>query len=187
MSSTLDGSVDSISALAGTESNFVDPQTVASSLIAVNSIFLPLMLIAVTIRIYVKSYIVHAVGWDDYTCILPAMGAITHTTVSMVLIHLGASLSAQLESLAIIYPIGIFPVKLSNFLLYFRLFGVNKTFRYLVYFGIAFQPIFYTAMLVVELSLTVHCVSINAIEIALGNDNNTIIMIQGAVNVVTDF
>ena len=66
MSSTLDGFLDSISALAGMESNFVDPQTVASSLIAVNSIFLPLMLIAVTIRIYIKSCIVHAMGWDDW-------------------------------------------------------------------------------------------------------------------------
>ncbi|MCJ1432718.1 hypothetical protein MMC27_002075 [Xylographa pallens] len=204
MSSKLDGFLDSIPALAppaGTESNFIDPQTAASSLIAVNAIFLPLMLIAVVIRIYAKSCIVHAMGWDDYTCILAAMGATAHTTMTMAVIHLGYGTHMwdtraitltpfhlqQLESLAVIYPIVIFLVKLSIFLLYLRLFGVHKVFRYLVYFGIAFQLIFYTAMLAVESSLTVHCVSINALTIALCNDNNIIVVTQGAVNVVTDF
>lgn len=49
----------------GVLSNFVNPKNLAPSLIAVNATFLPLMIIAVAIRIYSRGLIVHALGWDD--------------------------------------------------------------------------------------------------------------------------
>jgi len=49
----------------GTTSNFVNPKTVAPGLIAINAVFVPLMLISVAIRVYVKGFIVRAIGWDD--------------------------------------------------------------------------------------------------------------------------
>ena len=50
---------------AGVLSNFNNPVSLAPSLVAVNAIFLSLMVIAVTIRIYSRRFIVHALGWDD--------------------------------------------------------------------------------------------------------------------------
>lgn len=49
----------------GTTSNFVNPKTVAPGLIAINAVFVPLMLISVAIRVYVKGSILRAIGWDD--------------------------------------------------------------------------------------------------------------------------
>lgn len=56
---------------AGVLSNFDNPKTLAPSLVAINVTFITLMLIAVTIRIYSRGFIVHALGWDD--CRLPAV------------------------------------------------------------------------------------------------------------------
>lgn len=49
----------------GVQSNFEQPHTLRASLTAVNATFLPLMLIAVAIRLYVRGHIVHSLGWDD--------------------------------------------------------------------------------------------------------------------------
>ena len=49
----------------GVKSNFVDPPSYANALIAVNAVFLAFMLIALTIRIFTKSILLHSLGWDD--------------------------------------------------------------------------------------------------------------------------
>ena len=54
---------------SGVLSNFDNPETLAPSLVAVNVTFLSLMLVAVTIRLYSRGFVVHALGWDD--CRLP--------------------------------------------------------------------------------------------------------------------
>ena len=55
----------------GVLSNFDNPKTLAPSLVAVNVTFIPLMVIAVALRMYSRGFIVHALGWDD--CRLPAL------------------------------------------------------------------------------------------------------------------
>ena len=50
---------------AGVQSNFDNPKTLKTSLVAINGIFLPLMLIVVAIRLYSRGKIMHAMGWDD--------------------------------------------------------------------------------------------------------------------------
>ena len=57
--------IPALSPPPGVISNFINPPTVAPSLIAINGVFLPLTIIAVTIRIYVKGRIIRALGWDD--------------------------------------------------------------------------------------------------------------------------
>lgn len=49
----------------GLVSNFDNPKTLSTSLITINAIFLPLMLIAVIIRLYSRGHLLHALGWDD--------------------------------------------------------------------------------------------------------------------------
>lgn len=49
----------------GVVPNFKNPESLADSVIIVNSIFLALMLVFLTIRIYTKQFIAHGLGWDD--------------------------------------------------------------------------------------------------------------------------
>lgn len=49
----------------GVQSNFTNPKTLGTSLIVVNTVFLPLMLLVVAIRIYSRGHIMHRLGWDD--------------------------------------------------------------------------------------------------------------------------
>ena len=49
----------------GIYSNLDHPQTLASSLIVVNAIFLSLMIVAVGIRLYTRVFLARATGWDD--------------------------------------------------------------------------------------------------------------------------
>lgn len=58
---------------AGVHSNFTNPKTLKTSLIAVNATFLPLMLLVVAIRLYSRDRIVHAMGWDDRKAIAIAI------------------------------------------------------------------------------------------------------------------
>lgn len=49
----------------GVHSQFDHPRSLASTLIAVNLTFLPLMIIAVGTRLYTRTFIANAVGWGD--------------------------------------------------------------------------------------------------------------------------
>ena len=49
----------------GVTPNFVNPHSLATTLIAVNGVFVALMLIALSIRIYTKGMILRSLGWDD--------------------------------------------------------------------------------------------------------------------------
>ena len=49
----------------GQQSDFIHPKTLSPSLIAVNSVFLPMMVFSVAIRIYVRARITHSFWWDD--------------------------------------------------------------------------------------------------------------------------
>ncbi|KAI9814561.1 MAG: hypothetical protein M1827_003116 [Pycnora praestabilis] len=185
----------------GVQSNFVDPPTLKTSLIAVNAIFLPLMLIAVTIRLYVRSHIVKTLGWDDLTCIIAALGSVVHSILMLYDIHVGygthlwdiriIALTAadlqKIDALAILYPIIIFFVKLSIALLVIRLFGIHKRTRYLAYFGIVFCFLFYTAYMGTQIGTAVLCNSASSGSIALCANGDILTIISGVINVVTDF
>lgn len=49
----------------GMKSNFIDPPTLGPRLAALNAIFLTLMLIVVSGRIYARAIVTHSVGYDD--------------------------------------------------------------------------------------------------------------------------
>lgn len=93
----------------------------------------------------------------------------------------------QLISLSIVYPIVIVLVKLSIFLLYLRLFGLDKTFRYYVYFGLGIQLICYTALLGPQIATAFECVTITALTVPLCQNSSPLIILQGVINVVSDF
>jgi len=45
--------------------NFKHPPSLADALIAVDVVFLALMLVAVGVRVYTKGFILRSLGWDD--------------------------------------------------------------------------------------------------------------------------
>lgn len=49
----------------GVQSNFVDPPSLVPSAIVVESIFFPLMILAVLTRLFVRAKITKGWGWDD--------------------------------------------------------------------------------------------------------------------------
>lgn len=87
----------------------------------------------------------------------------------------------------LIYGPIIFFVKLSILLLYFRIFSVNGTMRYMIYVGIAFQTVFYIAYFAVYVGVEVLCVSVEAVTRSYRYNNWKFVILQGAVNVATDF
>jgi len=52
----------------GVTPNFIDPPSRAGDLLVLNCVFLPIMLVAVTMRMTVKGIFVRNLGWDDCSC-----------------------------------------------------------------------------------------------------------------------
>lgn len=90
-------------------------------------------------------------------------------------------------AIAIVYGPAMFFVKLSMLLLYLRIFAVNTTMKYLIYFGIAFQVLFYLATFAFYLAVEVLCVSTGSFGVRFCTESWQFVPIQGAINVATDF
>ncbi|KAF7502951.1 hypothetical protein GJ744_004797 [Endocarpon pusillum] len=112
-------------------------------------------------------------GWDDYTCILAAVGALVHMTVYMQMFKVGfrrhlwdipaALLSSTrdrriLSANGIVYSFTIGFAKLSILLLYLCLFKVDRGLRLAIYLGIAFIAMYYTAIGGAAIASMVKCV-----------------------------
>lgn len=96
-------------------------------------------------------------------------------------------LSQTITSLGVIYPIVILCLKLSISLLYLRLFGLHKTFKYLVYLGIGFCSIFYIAYDGAQIATTVQCTTAQQMTRSICRNAHVLVVMSGTVNVVTDF
>ena len=119
---------------------------------------------------------------SELSLLLPIMS----TSVSHHFSLIQSNIFQLIVSLAVLYPIVIFLVKLSIFLLYLRLFGVSRPFRYLVYAGLIFQAMFYASWLGLEIASTVICSTVENLTRPLCTANVPLVVSQGAVNVVTD-
>jgi len=78
-------------------------------------------------------------------------------------------------------------VKLSLLLLYYRLFSRNKTMRYLIYTGIAFQALFYLASVGFYSEAEALCVSSASAQTKFYTREWTFTIVSGVINVLTDF
>ena len=56
---------------AGVKPNLIDPDSLGGAIVTVNAVFLALMLIFVTLRIYTKAVLLQTLWWDD--CKLPVL------------------------------------------------------------------------------------------------------------------
>lgn len=72
-------------------------------------------------------------------------------------------------------------------LLYLRIFNVNRALRLLIYFGILFQALFYSAMIGVAIGSIVECSSsAEATNQFCVNYSRPVVVLNAVVNVITD-
>lgn len=91
------------------------------------------------------------------------------------------------KAISLIYGPVIFLVKLSLLLLYYRLFGSNKTMRYLIYTGIAFQALFYLAGVGFFSKAESVCGTSASAQAKFYTREWTFTIVSGVINVLTDF
>lgn len=72
-SMSVDPNLPAISPPPGVQSNFIDPPSQVKGIIILEAIFIPLMLLAVSARIWVRTRIVKIWGADDSGCLLDCM------------------------------------------------------------------------------------------------------------------
>ncbi|ERF77190.1 hypothetical protein EPUS_06470 [Endocarpon pusillum Z07020] len=187
----------------GVLSNFVDPPSHKPEIIALEGVFLSLMLMAVAVRIFVRLRVIKMWGWDDYTCIIAAVGALVHMTVYIQMFkvgfgrHLWDIPAAQLFSTrnrrilsanTIVYSFTIGFAKLSILLLYLRLFKVDRGLRLAICFGIAVIAMYYTAIGGAAIASIVKCVGFGRRSAGFCDYSaKPVVVMSTVMNVVTDF
>ncbi|KAL8788544.1 MAG: hypothetical protein Q9213_001617 [Squamulea squamosa] len=90
------------------------------------------------------------------------------------------------KTLSIFYSPAIFLVKLSVYLLQLRIFGINRTVRYLIYFGIVFQALYGISVIVVLGFDISRCIGMKATLSQFCRTLWKFIIVQAVLNVVTD-
>lgn len=186
---------------AGVEPNFINPPSYDVDLIVLNAVLLPLMWIVVSMRLYAKGRILRTMGWDDYTCLMAALGCTAHTAMEVNALHLGlgkhiwdirASVLLDISNVrllsatAFIYPFVIYFVKASILLLYLRIFGVDTVVRFSCHFALVFFTLFYIAYVGVQGGFLAKCVSSTALEDGLCKNLYALTVFQSAFNVASD-
>ncbi|KAF7510577.1 hypothetical protein GJ744_006189 [Endocarpon pusillum] len=184
----------------GVQSQFDHPRTLASSLIAVNATFLPLMIIAVGTRLYTRTFIANALGWDDYTCVGAALSSTAYASVCILVSHWGVGTHLWdiraitltpprlriMSSLSIIYVLGILFTKISIFLLYLRIFVVRRNFTAFVKGGMVFFSIYHAAALGLSIAYLTKCDRPSTVRDSFCAKWQSLDVFQAVMNVSTD-
>lgn len=185
----------------GVLSNFNDPKTLSTSLLTDNAIFLSLMLIVVGIRLYSRAFLSHAVGWDDYMCLLAALCSAAHSFMTLWIIQYGfgrhlwdiraitllPSRLKQMGSMGIIGSASTLSIKISIFLFYLRLFRVNQRFRYWVHSGMLFCILYTATYSAFQTASIIECSTPQSLDIAICANSDITTVIVTVINVVADF
>ncbi|KAL6719194.1 hypothetical protein ACLMJK_003431 [Lecanora helva] len=186
----------------GVRPNFVDPPSYQHALIILEGIFVPLMLLFVFMRIFVRTRISKTWGWDDSTCIIAACGSLVHMIdyTQMFGVGFGRHLwdiraitlldegnSQLLSANGVVYPFTILFVKLSILLLYLRIFSVDRAFRIIIFAGIIFLSLYYVAMIGVAIGSIKECNGPSQVSKQFcQNYGAQVVVLNATVNVVTD-
>ncbi|KAL8817044.1 MAG: hypothetical protein Q9223_004056 [Gallowayella weberi] len=144
----------------GVKQNFVNPESTAGTAIAVTVFFTALMFIFVCMRLYTKFFISRSKGWDDYM----RMGT--------------------LNAASAFYGPVMFFTKLSLFILYYRLFNPSNIMRYLIFFGVAFNFLFYTIYLFIY---AFYCPNTSKRAPTCEHSIKDIGVVAAAINIASDF
>lgn len=72
-------------------------------------------------------------------------------------------------------------------MLYFRIFNVNRTMRWMIHIGIYVQIVFYISWVAAYSALLVVCATATAFSHPFCTNTWITVEVQGAINVITDF
>ncbi|KAI1121345.1 hypothetical protein F5Y10DRAFT_282568 [Nemania abortiva] len=156
---------------SGVVPNFVNPESLAPICLIVIAITLPLMVIFLALRVYVRFWVSRKAGADDILCLISAALVIAFCgiTVSSVFPNndvipkgkfnypvlnkalLNIKLQLSITSITI-YALGCLTVKSTLLTLYLRLFAPDPKARYMIIFGLIFIAVFYTISMIVTLA-----------------------------------
>lgn len=185
----------------GVTPNFVNPPSLRDPTITANAVFLSLSTVFVLLRIYTRKWLTRMLKWDDFACVIALLGAAAHSALLIHAVNQGAfgrhmwdiplikltpSVSKIVSGIPLAYAPTIFFVKLSMLLFLNQLFGVNKTMKYLIYFGIIFQALFYLAVVGVYTATEITCVSALSLTHSLCRNQVPLAVTKSVINVVTD-
>ncbi|KAI4287923.1 MAG: hypothetical protein L6R35_002809 [Caloplaca aegaea] len=160
--------------------NFDNPHSTAGVATAVIILFTILMLLFVIVRMYTKLFVSRSRGWDD----LFARGYAVHNW-DFPVSKLNRTLLNELVVLQAFYGPTIFFTKLCLFILYYRLFNPSTTMRYLIYFGVAFNVVFYITYTFFYIFF---CRSMKMEETAMcGRGLKLFGLITTVINIIDDF
>lgn len=187
----------------GTAPNYADPVSMDSPFVVLG-IFLSLSILAVSIRLFVRFRFTKTWGWDDYTCILAAIGSVIYAALFIEVTtrdpikHIWdtpvASLSGTVkyQSLwvnGVGYQITIFFTKLSILFLYIRIFNVNETFSRIAAISVAVLILIYLPLASLAIAFLAACKDLTSLtENPFCQGYGVPSLIFSAVfNTVTDF
>ena len=156
----------------GLKSNFEDPESQGVIVVAVGSILLALMVVALSCRLYAKLYIVRKVSVDDITCCFAALLAAAIFASQVVAVQRGPMGKHQWDVTlwqisdpifivcvelisTVLFSIASWAVKITFFLLYLQLFRPLRWLRITVHVGATMMTAFYLATLVTGITLSV--------------------------------
>ncbi|KAI0521604.1 hypothetical protein F5B22DRAFT_661947 [Xylaria bambusicola] len=151
---------------SGVVPNFVDPASLAPICLIVIAITLPLMVIFLVLRVYVRFWVSHKTGADDVLCLISAALVITFCgiTVSILDNPIGphqwdvpvSRITPLFQRLTVasvvIYALGCLAVKSTLLTLYLRVFAPDPKARSMIMFGLIFIAVFYTISVIVSLA-----------------------------------
>jgi len=200
---SVDPNQPAISPPPGVQSNFTNPPSQVKGIIILEAIFIPLMLLAVAARVWVRTRIVKIWGADDTTCILAACGSIAHMIVYTQTFPLGfgrhlwdiraitlidPSADRILSANGIAYPWTVCFAKLSILLFYKRIFGIYRKMQIAVWVGIFINVVLYTAFAGLSIGSMIKCTGLAQVNDPYCLFNEGInVLLTSMVNVITDF
>jgi hypothetical protein len=137
----------------GTKSNFVDPPTLQPAILTTCSVLMFVATLFVAARIYSALKITRRVGWEDYACVVAAILSFTYVGFIIDLSYAARHMwdvpawwfsdvywKVRFAQNTVL-PFAFIATRLPFFLLYLRVFGTSKPFRFACYFGMTFYVI----------------------------------------------
>ncbi|KAI9367180.1 NAD(P)-binding protein [Aspergillus egyptiacus] len=186
----------------GVVPNFNDPPSRKTTIIVLEAVFLPLMLLAVSARVFVRTRIIKLWGAEDTTCILAACGSITHMVLYTQTLPLGLgrhmwdvraitlmdpSSNRKFSAGGISFPWTLCFAKISILLLYKRAFPLRREII-AAWIGIVADAVLYAFCVSIAIGSLVKCAELENISDPYCRFNSgPMVIIVSVINVVTDF
>ncbi|KAG9237431.1 hypothetical protein BJ875DRAFT_453923 [Amylocarpus encephaloides] len=154
----------------GVKSNFINPPDRRAPFVVVGAVFLPIMMIFLTIRLYSKFRISRKPSWDDLTCCIAAFGTVIYYII-MVLGFTKGKMARHGWDISVLmaiqpwfawtlYVINWFATlilpftKITFFIFYLQIFRPLRWVRVCCFIGIGFTTVSFTGLWIAQMVCT---------------------------------